>query len=369
MLNFKRLFREYGFDRDVNKDGDLEWHHPWFVRGRREMVRQIKTRRKAFGNALPDPSNEGLFGPPVVIPTEGKRRYSVRRRKKTKRFSNGSDVSFNSSMGTPDHGGGGDVSLNGSIDGKAFVVKPPQAIYIENGTPDLHRSRSQHSIHMTHSGGKLVNEKVSAQIDHDVQAVMNDFARNEFTIEEYNEYISKKRKLEQQMKVDSNKSGIDVTQKEFWWMYENRSNQNPQNVEPLSSDVTSTQFVKDPNQNTNAGNVPDSMPCGFCKCCSAISSYVHVFGEIPENIQVIDYLEEESVPAQPVATAPDAADVTAPSMQVRGSSCPEDLHDSTESAQLTQIKDLAALSEERSKIEAASILCHQLPMSKSLSVV
>ena len=40
------------------------------------------------------------------------------------------------------------------------------------------------------------------------------------------------------------------------------------------------------------------IPCGFCKCCSTISNYVHLFGEIPENIQVVNYLEV--VQTQPV---------------------------------------------------------------------
>ncbi|WAR21045.1 hypothetical protein MAR_015019 [Mya arenaria] len=292
-LNFKRLFREYGFERDINQNGIIEWSHPWFVRGRREMVNNIKTRRKSFQCPTPNQENEGLFGPAVVIPTEGKRRYSTRRRRKTPKMghSNESLISY----GAPDFGGGGDTRAMLSSEGKSFVVKPPQAIYIEDGTPVKNQRMMMPHQHV---GDQLVNVNQNAKVERDIRGIMNNFAKNEFTLEEYNEYITKKRRLEEQMKTDKDDT-TDAKDKQFWWLYENKADGNVPNQDAAP-------IVKQLVSGHNGSN-QGAMPCGFCKCCSAISNYVNVFGEIPENIQVIDYLEDEVIPNQEVTVSTDPA--------------------------------------------------------------
>jgi hypothetical protein len=82
--NFKRLFREYGFDRVVNQNNQYEWSHEMFVRGRREFLSEIKTRRKSFRT----PQNRREFNADgdIIIPTNG-RRFPLRKRAKTKHYS------------------------------------------------------------------------------------------------------------------------------------------------------------------------------------------------------------------------------------------------------------------------------------------
>ena len=98
--NLKRLFREYGFDRIVNQNNQYEWSHEMFVRGRREFLPEIKTRRKSFRT----PQNRREFNSDgdIIIPSNG-RRFPLRNRAKTKHYSpNENETPQN---GTVDYGG------------------------------------------------------------------------------------------------------------------------------------------------------------------------------------------------------------------------------------------------------------------------
>ncbi|KAH3717042.1 uncharacterized protein LOC127856370 [Dreissena polymorpha] len=271
MLNFKRLFREYGFDRDVNKEGSLEWSHPFFVMNRRDLVQQIKTRRKAYLHPVLTGSADecNRFGPGQVIPTEGKRRYSARRRRQPQRLSaEGSDTPMSR---TPDIGGGGDTPLNSSLSiGSSYVVKTPHAVIIEDSTPVKHFTSIPN-----------VNLNQNANCARDARAVMTAYAQNEFTLEEYNQYIVQKRKSEEQKINAAYSANPDSKNKEYWWMYDNT----------MKGGFVHTVNAQQ-QKPSMAATGQETMPCGFCKCCSAISNYVHLFGEVPENIQVIDYVEE-----------------------------------------------------------------------------
>ena len=43
--NFRRQLRAYNFDWFVNAEGDIEFHHPYFLRGHPELVSMIVTKR------------------------------------------------------------------------------------------------------------------------------------------------------------------------------------------------------------------------------------------------------------------------------------------------------------------------------------
>lgn len=267
--NFKRLFREYGFDRDINQSGNLEWSHPCFVRGRRELVQQIRTRRKSFRTPLNDPT-----GTPdsVIIPTEKHRRYSVRKRKKTKPFTPG---------GGPDIGGCGEGL---STETNTYVIKPPNALISEDSGKSQVVPNGQTICNIPNNGPINMNQNANAVSNtFNPNKFMDNFAEKEFNEEEYKQWIAKKRKLDEEKKdtehVFSPKT-IEQKTNEYWWMYENKAG---------------GEIVQTVNLSTKQSSGPQGetcTPCGFCKCCSAISNYVHLFGEIPENIQVIDYTEE-----------------------------------------------------------------------------
>ena len=290
ILNFKRLFREYGFDREIGPNGCLEWSHPLFVRGRRDLVKGIRTRRKSFRTPLMDPVGTQDS---VVIPTDNHRRYSVRRRRKTQRFKP------DESQGTIDIGGGGDQMLDNK---NAYIIKPPHTVVIEEqvsmgqfAESQKNRPGFQEAPYNVLPGN--VNQNANSFTKNfSPNKFMDTFAEKEFNEDEYRQWVAKKRKLDDDKakaeKVVMSPTVNEKKSNEFWWMYENK---------------TGGEIVQTVNLSTKQSSGPQGescTPCGFCKCCSAISNYVHLFGEIPENIQVIDYLEEvvqsqESVP--PVA--------------------------------------------------------------------
>lgn len=281
-LNFKRLFREYGFDRDIGQNGNIEWSHPLFVRGRRDFVKEIKTRRKSFRNPKRDPVGTADS---VIIPTEKHRRYSVRQRKKTQYFRPDEKPT------TVDIGGGGDQHEDNKIVKNSYVIKPPQTIIIEEnalGTPTDLQS-CQKSNNSSQYGPQVYTKEMSQNgtsvaKNFNPKKIMDSFAEKEFNEDEYRQWIAKKRKFdEEKMKADKDVMSPKENEKkssEFWWMYENKTGGEIVQTVNLSTRQTTGQ----PGETCT--------PCGFCKCCSAISNYVHLFGEIPENIQVIDYLEE-----------------------------------------------------------------------------
>lgn len=70
-LNLRRLFREYGFDWKIVDDGNtFEFSHPCLVRGQRQMLDEIRTRRKSFSKL-----EEGtdIFKPPFLTASPSKK--------------------------------------------------------------------------------------------------------------------------------------------------------------------------------------------------------------------------------------------------------------------------------------------------------
>ncbi|KAL4231477.1 hypothetical protein ACF0H5_009054 [Mactra antiquata] len=252
--NLKRLFREYGFDRVVNQNYELEFSHPYFQYGRRDLLTEIRTRRKSFRT----PNNHTDDDGSLIIPTDGDRRYSSRSRTRTKRFR--SENSNLCSSNNIDLGGGGDVEPKPN----SYIIRTP--IKISESVVSNQSNQSTESEKSVDSNDSRTKKNF--------EEIMRLYAEKEYSEDEYQQWLNDVRKLE-----DSKKPKVEEPiekSAEYWWLYENQDKDLVQTVP-----VHSPQVVNEV-----------TTPCGFCKCCSSISNYVHLFGEIPENIQVIDCLEE-----------------------------------------------------------------------------
>ena len=262
-LNFKRLFREYGFDRVVNENNEYEFSHPFFIRGRRDLTKKILTRRKS----LRFPANFNREEPLIINAEEGKR-YSTRKRKRTTLFNPNTDsCQSTDETETESQGDTYKTYIISHTDMKRYPVVKPE----ENNNQVNPKLQNDAKYSNTKESPKL--QKIQ------IQNIMEKYAEKEFTEQEYEEWMAKQRKLdklnENSMREKKQESNVHKT-REFWWMYDDKFD--------ASSEVKDKPTAPE-----------NCMPCGFCKCCSAISNYVHIFGEIPENIQVFDYLVEVPV--------------------------------------------------------------------------
>lgn len=260
--NLKRLFREYGFDRDVNEKNQYEWSHEMLVPGRRDLLSEIKTRRKSYKT----PQNRE-FDQDSIVATPAGRRFPLRKRARTKRFSSNSETS----QSITDYGGAGEGLSPANFTSKqSYVLKNP----FESSGSEAQEIKA--GSFKTDDVKKVENNYNENAVKRDFKQLMNDFAEKEFSEDEYNEWLAKQRKLDEAR--NNNTEQVTEKSNEFWWMYKDNPNEIVQTVNiPVRQPVNLEEL---------------STPCGFCKCCSAISNYVHVFGEVPENIQVIDCLEE-----------------------------------------------------------------------------
>ena len=63
-LNYRRQLREYGFDWAVVQNGEFQFSHPCFIRGREELIRGVTTKRKSYGGCHSHSTTE-------MTPSEG----------------------------------------------------------------------------------------------------------------------------------------------------------------------------------------------------------------------------------------------------------------------------------------------------------
>ena len=63
-LNYRRQLREYGFDWAVVQNGEFQFSHPCFIRGRQELIRGVTTKRKSYGGCHSHSTTE-------MTPSEG----------------------------------------------------------------------------------------------------------------------------------------------------------------------------------------------------------------------------------------------------------------------------------------------------------
>lgn len=268
IANLKRLFREYGFDRILNQNNTYEWSHPRFIRGRRELLAEIKTRRKSYGIQF----NRRGYNPDdtdsLVIATEDNRRFPLRKRSKPNLFNANSVI-------TPiktEYGGCCEGPGLTYVNKQPYVSKTPYHVEVQN----IQNGNES-------AGNNLIERNCNQNaLKRNFTQLMDNYAESEFSEYEYNEWLSMQRKLDE-AKVSPEKDAEEKSN-EFWWMYKDTTGEIVQTVNLPPRQTSSSVEVS---------NVP--VPCGYCKCCNSISNYVHLFGQIPENIQVIDYLSEEVV--------------------------------------------------------------------------
>ncbi|KAK3582766.1 hypothetical protein CHS0354_015293 [Potamilus streckersoni] len=209
-LNFRRLFREYGFDWRVNDEGNLEFSHPGFDQNDRSRLTDVKTKRKSFQTT----ENKNIMEP-VVIDAEPGKRYSTRRRK---RVSVSEDKISNTDL---------------EISHLSTESKRQEC---DNVQPQAKKSRFAPNL----------NE------------IKETFARNEFTEDEYLSWMSKESRF---IKNNNEASSIEPTPG-YEWMYYNGEMQITDTVYSYPGNIAYSSSIFGLNK------MP--LPCGLCQCCIAL---------------------------------------------------------------------------------------------------
>ncbi|KAK6186577.1 hypothetical protein SNE40_008591 [Patella caerulea] len=185
--NFRRLFREYSFDWE-NRDSIFEFSHPCFIRGKPELLGQILTRRKSYYKKTP---------------------AADKRRELPDYF----DVEFNSE--TP-----GRMTRRGFIPLKSTEKQknvPEKIIFDEKKAYKIHERPSltkypeKEEIENENSQDQCEDEKFQKGSFEEnrkaIENIINVFAINELSPEEFLEYLQRRRStLESNsvpMKVDN----------------------------------------------------------------------------------------------------------------------------------------------------------------------
>ncbi|KAL3864638.1 hypothetical protein ACJMK2_006303 [Sinanodonta woodiana] len=208
-LNFRRLFREYGFDWRVNDEGDLEFSHPGFDQNDRTRLSMVKTKRKSFQTI----ENKNIMEP-IVIDAEPGKRYSTRRRK---RISVVEDTISNTDL---------DIS-HVSIESKREEF--------ENVQPQVKKSRFAPNL----------NE------------LKETFARNEFTEDEYSSWMSTERRF-----IANNEAAAIEPTPGYEWLYYNGEMQMTDTVYSYPGNIAYSSSISGLNKM--------HVPCGLCQCCIAL---------------------------------------------------------------------------------------------------
>lgn len=238
-VNFRRLFREYGFEWVINQDNILEFSHPLFVRGRKQLLPEIKTRRKSFQNSHPVASSTS-----EIIEAEPGKRYATRRRRRTKQFA------VNENTNKPDFSGGGEDRFRQNIN---------QNIYGGLKTQTL-----QSGIQIV-PPSQLQIQKPEVRQPADLKPIQQNFVQNELTEEEFMQWLARKRMIED-MKVKENLP--ETVNKEFVWMYYDSNGERPEFEKTKQGDLLLTPVI---NENKSDQTKTSEVPCGMCKCCVAMS--------------------------------------------------------------------------------------------------
>jgi hypothetical protein len=226
--NFRRLFREYGFDWVIlDETNFLQFSHPFFIRGNPDLLPNVLTKRKSFGSS------------PRDIAVRRERRHSTPKRKH-KRVS------------------GAKYSIN-----------------FDDGEYDSSNISGHKCIRLDDSSASDFGE---AQPDNrgDVSEIMEEYARNEMTEEEYYMWIAQKENQgEHAWDILFPKSGHER-------LYTSGSIELVE--ERVASDGIQGNDVAIP---TAHHNVPKTfVPCGNCPCCQA---YISIVGVVyPDSVDQSD---------------------------------------------------------------------------------
>ena len=272
-LNFRRLFREYGFEWVINQDNVLEFSHPLFVRGRKQLLSDIKTRRKSFMvSARPETSES------EIIEAEPGQRYSTRKRRRTKQFKTGEE-------NRPDLQAGGESSFMHSHT-NPNVQQPPLQTQFQIIPPTQ-------------------LQKPEVRQPADTKLIQQSFVQNELTEEEFMHWISRQRKIDDAR----NKENIPQTiSKDFVWMYYDNNGTRPDFDSNKQGELVLTPSTLDEIKSEKDRNI--GIPCGMCKCCvamsllsadSSVTDDSSFMVDLDSDVEVTEIIVEEHDPEVPPA--------------------------------------------------------------------
>ena len=238
-VNLRRLFREYGFDWIVTQENILEFSHPLFVRGRKQLLSEIKTRRKAYKSDRPAVDSASS----EIIETEPGKRYSTRKRRRTKQFTGTADEN------KPDFQAGGEHT---------YVQ-----IY-QNGYPGVQTQTLPPGVQIIPPQQlQIQKQEVRQQVD--TKDIQQSYVQNELTEEEFMQWLARKRMIDQ---MKAKETMAPTVNKEYVWMYYDNNGGRPE-----FENTKNGELILSPAQNDNRTDKPKSqeVPCGMCKCCVAMS--------------------------------------------------------------------------------------------------
>ena len=272
-LNFRRLFREYGFEWVINQDDILEFSHPLFVRGRRQLLPDIRTRRKSF-HSTARPTTESSD----IIETDPDKRYSTRKRRRTKHFNTKDDSAQSVDIQA---GGEGNISVP-NLNTSAFVQTPLSQNGFRIAPPP-----------------KVQKPEVKRE---DTRIIQQNFVQNELTEEEFMHWIARQRKIERPKEETP-----QTVSKDFVWMYYDNNGARPEFVSNNDGQLVLTPTVKKEPMDNNDEKPVTGIPCGMCKCCVAMSllsaenslTDESFMVDLDSDVEVSEIIVEENNTASP----------------------------------------------------------------------
>lgn len=265
-VNFRRLFREYSFDWKFLDDGQtFEFSHPYFVYGYRDVVSEIRTRRKSFSKPTLDIS---AFQKEVNAlendNDEDGKRYNTRRSRRTKTRKS-LETENRGAHHSEDYTNNSRFVINDSLqDGSS------NDSYSSN-QPTKPDNLNNSSVDNNHYNSSNTFSSVASDI-------MKLFIKNEFSFEDFCTWTERN---QCDFNLNANK----------WDILESVNNQS-QSLFTVNN--TSHALFTTNDGNSSQISYPDPQlqedPCGNCKCCRAyqISHYENISsqGLVSRNMSV-----------------------------------------------------------------------------------
>lgn len=255
-VNFRRLFREYSFDwKFLDDEQTFEFSHPYFVYGYRDVVSEIRTRRKSFSKPTLDISafQKEVNALENDIGEDGKR-YNTRRSRRTKTRKS-LETENRGTHNSEDYTNESRFVINDSLqDGSS------NDSYSSNQTtkPD---NLNNSSVNNNHNNSSNTFSSVASDI-------MKLFIKNEFSFEDFCNWTERN---QCDFNLNANK----------WDILESVNNQS-QSLFTVNNTSHALFTTNDGYSNSSQISYADPQlqedPCGNCKCCRAyqISHYEKV---------------------------------------------------------------------------------------------
>lgn len=267
-VNFRRLFREYSFDWKFLDDGQtFEFSHPYFVYGYRDVVSEIRTRRKSFSKPTLDIS---AFQKEVNAleneNDEDGKRYNTRRSRRTKTRKS-LEIENRGAHHSEDYTNNSRFVINDSLqDGSS------NDSYSSN-QPTKPDNLNNSSVDNNHYNSSNTFSSVASDI-------MKLFIKNEFSFEDFCTWTERN---QCDFNLNANK----------WDILESVNNQS-QSLFTVNNTSHALFTTNDGYSNSSQISYADPQlqedPCGNCKCCRAyqISHYENISsqGLVSRNMSV-----------------------------------------------------------------------------------